>query len=510
MVAAHGLLREAVQHAFQTQDWAYAATLVEQHGYTLIVHSEMSTLYEWCSAFPEEVMRQHPMLAILQCWPLVFRFRRENRGRIEARLQQAEQVISAMDDRQHAGALREQAAIVRTYLAMAPDPTADPREQLALTEGLLSSYPEADAGQFSALLTSSYAHMALHDAQAATTVLEKARRIALQERLYFGVVEFTFELARLAHCQGRLRRAAELCRQGQADIAALLAHPEQELPALGCLDIALGGVLLEQDQLEEAERALLHGLDLIGLGMNPFYLMVAYLALFRLREVQGRSDEALEFLSRLEQAWPDIAFCTGAFRVTHALRMAPEDPATQAEATTWCQAFSASFGDEVSSPGVGLFGAAEAYYLAYLGWVRAQIAIGKPQAAQTYLERQLALAETHGLTNRVIELSLLEAQAARAQGDDERAWAALTRALVAAQPEGYLRIFDQGVDLNRLLVEAAGRGICRDTIGRILAIVGGPKTLDIGREGEGAQPGRAADHHQTRPSSPAKPSVIAS
>jgi len=35
-----------------------------------------------------------------------------------------------------------------------------------------------------------------------------------------------------------------------------------------------------------------------------------------------------------------------------------------------------------------------------------------------YLEQQLALASTHGLTNRVIELSLLQAQAWRAQGKD--------------------------------------------------------------------------------------------
>jgi len=69
-------------------------------------------------------------------------------------------------------------------------------------------------------------------------------------------------------------------------------------------------VLLEQDRLEEAEQDLLHGLDLIGWGMNPYYLMTAYLGLFRLREIQGRSAEALDSLARLEEAWPDIAFCT--------------------------------------------------------------------------------------------------------------------------------------------------------------------------------------------------------
>ena len=83
---------------------------------------------------------------------------------------------------------------------------------------------------------------------------------------------------------------------------------------------------------------------------------------------------------------------------------------------------------------MGPFGAAEAYYLASLAWVRAQIATGSAQAALTYLERQLAQAVTHGLAHRVIELSLLEAQAWRAAGDPSKSWAALERALTTAEP----------------------------------------------------------------------------
>jgi LuxR family maltose regulon positive regulatory protein len=180
----------------------------------------------------------------------------------------------------------------------------------------------------------------------------------------------------------------------------------------------------------------------------------------------------------------------------HALRTAAEDPledpGTLAEATAWCQTFAFSPGEDAPLPGIGPFGAAEAYYLAYLAWVHAQIATGKAQAALSYLERQLDLASTHGLTNRVIELSLLEAQAWRAQGEDKRTWAALERALVAAQPEGYVRIFDQGAALTRLLVEAANRGRYRDYIGRILAVIGMPKTPGTGREGDVTLSGAAA------------------
>jgi LuxR family maltose regulon positive regulatory protein len=481
--AAHGFLREAAQHALQTSDWDYAAAFVEQHSFTMIVHSEISTIYEWCSAFPEEVMQAHPLLCLHQCWGWVFSFRRQNRGKVEARLQLVEQAAAGLEDRQLARELAEQAIVVRTFLSMAPDPAAEPREQLALAQSALSSYPEGNAGRFSMLLTIGYAQMALHDAQAAHKALEAARQIALQAHLYYGVVESTFHLARLAHSQGQLRRAAELCRQGRADISAMLPHPEQELRALGCLDIALGCVLLEQDQLAEAERGLLHGLDLVGGGTNPYYLMAACVALARLGDIQGRPVEAVEHLARLEAAWPDIAFCTRGLRVVHALRAAAEnplkDPAVLAEATAWCQEFSLPLDGDISPPGMGPFGAAEVYYLAYLAWARTQIALGKAQAARLCLRRQFDLAEAHGLTNRVIELSLLQALAGRAEGDDKRTWGALERALVAAEPEGYIRLFDQGAALTRLLVEAAKRGIARDYIARILAAIG-----DLGWGGE--------------------------
>lgn len=486
-LAVNGNLREAAAHAFQTKDWEYAAAFVEQYSLTLIVHSDISTIYEWCSAFPEAVMQAHPMLCILQGMALAYNFQRQNRDRVEARLQQADRLMVVIENKQLARELNEFAAVVRTFLAFAPDPDADPQELLAATLHMLSDYPEGDPGQFSGLLMTGYAYMALHDVQAADQAFESARQIALREHLYFGIVESTFHLARLAHCQGRLQRAVEICRQGQADIAAMLVHPEQELPAVGCLDIALGCVQMEQDQLDAADQLLRQGLDLMGGGMNPYYKMTACVALFRLREIQGRSVEALEFLSRLEESWPDFSFCAHGLRLAHALRKAPGDPGTLDEVAAWCQRFSPSLGENVHLPGIGPFGAAETYYLAYLAWARAQVSIGKPQAALVYIERQLDQARAHDLVDRVIELSLLEAQARQALGDEQHTWAALERALSAAQPAGYIRDFDQGPALTRLLVEAARRGICRDYVGQVLAATGMSQTSDLGHERSAAR-----------------------
>jgi LuxR family maltose regulon positive regulatory protein len=179
------------------------------------------------------------------------------------------------------------------------------------------------------------------------------------------------------------------------------------------------------------------------------------------------------------------------------LRTAPNDPDTLAEATAWCQDFSSSLGEKVNPPGLGPFGAAEAYYLACLAWIRAQIAIGKAPFTRLYLERHLNLATAHGLTHRVIELSLLDALVSQSEGNPKRACAVLEHALRLAQPEGYIRTFDQGPALTRLLceaelrAEAAQQGIFKEYIERLLAAIGVPEALDLGREGSAARAAQA-------------------
>jgi LuxR family maltose regulon positive regulatory protein len=476
-LAEHNFLPEAAQHAFQTQDWDYAASFVERYSFTMIIYSEIATINAWCSAFPEEVMASHPLLCLHQCWAWVFSFSRQNHAKVERRLQQVDRIMAGMEDKHQVHALIEQAGVIRTFLNMAPDPSSNPRKQLEEAQNMLEYYPQGDTGQFSALLTCSYANLALNDAQAANKTLEAARQTALNGQLYFGIVESTFHMARLMHSQGNLRRSTDICRQTRAEVGALLARPEQELPAIGCLDIALGCEELEQDHLVAAEKHLLNGLDMIGRGSNPYYLMTAFVALFRLCEVQDRSAQAFGYLARLEEIWPDIAFFIRSLRITHALRTSPTDPITLAQASAWSQEFSLSLSDDFPIPGMGPFGAAEVYYLSRLAWMRVQIALGNPRAARSNLVPLLEISSANGLMNRVIELSLIEALAMQAENDNQNAIKSLERALAAGQPEGYIRSFDHGADLTKLLIQAGDSGHCPDYIHRILAAIRQPKPL---------------------------------
>ena len=198
----------------------------------------------------------------------------------------------------------------------------------------------------------------------------------------------------------------------QEELAAILQPSGLALPALGCLDVAAGCVLLEQDHLEEAEQRLRQGLDRMGWGMNPYYLMTAYLALFRLYEIQGRLAEAAACLDQLDALWPDIQLITQGYRVQAELRIHRDNPGA-GKGKGLDPALPFFSGRRLPAAGLGPIGAAEAYYQANFIWARLQIGLGRTSRAQSMdrdLDFQLQRAHENGLRGREIELTLLQAQ----------------------------------------------------------------------------------------------------
>jgi len=67
-----GLTEEAIQHALQSQDSAYAADLIERTAQSMLMRSETSTLLRWIQQLPEHELHQRPRLAIYRAWVLLF------------------------------------------------------------------------------------------------------------------------------------------------------------------------------------------------------------------------------------------------------------------------------------------------------------------------------------------------------------------------------------------------------------------------------------------------------
>jgi len=92
------------------------------------------------------------------------------------------------------------------------------------------------------------------------------------------------------------------------------------------------------------------------------------------------------------------------------------------------------------------------------------------QEAMGLLERLLKAAEEGGRKGSTIEILVLQAIAYHAQGDLPAALKPLQKALMLAEPEGYVRMFvDEGPPMAQLLLEAASREIMPDYTGKLLA-----------------------------------------
>jgi len=89
----------------------------------------------------------------------------------------------------------------------------------------------------------------------------------------------------------------------------------------------------------------------------------------------------------------------------------------------------------------------------HLTLARTRLAEHSFEGVNGLLERLLALAETQNRTGSVIEILLTQALVYQAQGNLHQASLALERALMLAEPEGYIRIFvDEGENMRQLLL----------------------------------------------------------
>ncbi|MBE0695443.1 MAG: hypothetical protein IH586_00815, partial [Anaerolineaceae bacterium] len=433
-----------------------------------------------CSHFPENIIRKRPALCIFHSWALIIAFKKSDFPAANARLEQAEASLAEIDPetRSHLvmGAppvllhpwVNGQITLLRSFILMAAARNeANPQALIDLGQLSYNQLPAEDIPARSAsMLDICYASQARCDAADAEKKFEHVVEVALQGGNYFGAVVAEYHRAHGLFSQGKLRDVIAFCHQKKKTYAGYFEQPIRDLPAIALLDQAMGCALLEMNELVKAEQFLHSGLE-VGQWM-PREELPGYLALARLCAVKGDVTGMAEVLRRLDMRWPDITYCTRAIRVVYNLKSHPEDSETRKSAAIWAEEHLPAVGPGIIVPGIGPAWNDEVDYAVYTAWVQVQIILGRTAEALLVLQPMLDVALEHNLNHRVIELSLLQAQAYYVQAQKERAWKLLRLALSLADNEGYLRLIDQGPILIHLLREAAQRGVAPDFIRRNL------------------------------------------
>jgi len=269
-------------------------------------------------------------------------------------------------------------------------------------------------------------------------------------------------LADIRITQGRLRDAMHTYER------ALQLASENGTPALrGTADMYVGMSELEREHhdLQAATQLLLRSQEQgehTGFPQHPYRWRVA---MARLRQAQGDLDGALALLDQAEPLYVSDFYPN--VRPIAALKARVWIAQGRlGEALAWARKQGLSAGDDLSY-------LREFEHITLARLLLSQYKLDGSESsirdAISFMERLLKAAEEGGRKGNVIEILVLQALTYQMQNDIPAALASLERALMLAEPEGYVRIFlDEGSPMAKLLREAAAHRILPDYTGKLL------------------------------------------
>jgi len=452
----NGSRPEAIFHALAAKDFERAADLIELAWPAMEAILQDATWLSWVKALPEGFFRNRPVVNVSYAWAVL------NNGELEtaeARLQDAEQCLVSSNemgvqpelrsdkevftDEKQFRFLPSSIATARAYIAQARGniPATVTQAQRALD--LLPEEEHLRRGVVAALL--GLAYWANGDLEIAyQTLLDGMVSIRKGGNLLFSISGH-YGMAYIRVEQGHLRKAINIYEQS---LQIVKEKGESLLMVSANLYLGLSEINRERGNLEDARQLMKKSKDVGEQAALPDWPYRWNLAQAKMLEIEGDLNGALEMLDNAERlyyrnpvpymrpvaalrtrVWLEKGHLTKALDWVHDQRLSVENDLNymcEFEHVTLARVLMAEYNNNPE----------ETTLLNTMG----------------LLERLLNAAEEGGRMGSLIEILILQALAYNAQEDTPKAIIALKRALILAEPEGYLRIFvDEGPPVAELL-----------------------------------------------------------
>ena len=450
----NGLMLEAFQHALMGGAFARAARLAEGAWQGMDRNFQAAAWLGWVKKLPGDVVIPRPNLCVQMARAL------SDVGDLELSetwLQNAERALAGMTDQADVDSLPGYIALIRASNAQNE---GDLPATIKYAELAIQLIPPGNSYLLAmAIITLGFTHWATGDLEASM----QAMRAWMDDMERLGNHVFAaasaFALADMQVILGRLNDAKISLQRGIHRAAAL--GPDAETVTA---HHHLGLALLAHEQ---GDGAATTGHLQIATDLGARTTLVDWqhrwaLAQARLLESAGEWDSALEWLDEAQRAHVKVSIPIlqpiAARKARLYLKQGRLD-----RAQAWLRERGISAGDEVN------------YLTEYehLTLVEVRLAEGSWTGVDDLLERLLALAETQKRTGSVIEILLTQAQVYQAQGNQSDALATLEKALMLAEPEGYLRTFVGRGETMRLLLSGMRdkhtRHALRSYVNKVLA-----------------------------------------
>jgi LuxR family transcriptional regulator, maltose regulon positive regulatory protein len=453
--ATNGMIEAAIDHAFAADALDRAAALIDTIAHAYFWHrGQVQSLLRWLDQVPAPARLSRPSLAIISAWALY----------IGGQYDQMEQTLSAIeplltdaheaDVQQWKGQLlmlRAEHAIIRTDVVRAEGlfqqaqallPTSDVMGHSMVTQGL------------------GYLYRLRGDVARADAALQQANRFSGMAGNRMTQLFALYDLAKLRTIEGRLREAERIYDQMHHLVPR---SDERTMPVICLAYIGRGGLLVEWNRLEEAIGSLEQGLALSQLAGFFRVGNLVYTAMARAELAQGQVLRARDHVHQAtniarQSESPLVIAETELFQARLLLQQGDVEAAA-----AWADTLLRS--DE-HRPFVPVY----LQHLEQITYGRWLLAHGQLSEAIALLEQRRDAGAAAGWIGSLIEIDILLALAEQTNHRLDIALACLTRALRAAEPAGYIRLFvDEGAPMAQLLRQAIARGIAPRYIGILQA-----------------------------------------
>ena len=354
---AQGLILEAMKYALASRDWDYVNILLNRYALPMLFQGYLNLVIEWCREIPKAHLEKSPNIRIYYAWALVLTFRNDYLDAVEEQLQMAGRAIEKPGLSEYAEVGQDRArvpyrdwvigqtCVIRSQILLARFNTfVDPQELIALSLKGLELLPEVET-TFRSLCRINLAHAELmqNHPQAAQKAFEETLPYMLNAGNFLGAVADLFYQARLAFYIGQQDRAERICLDWKkkfvemASASEATGQPAVEIPAARGLEVVQSILLLERDEIEQADRLLVKALEMLGWGSRME--LHGFIELARLRHMQHNDAGVQEILQRMNRLGPQHATCAESLGSLFALRRFPGDPQARSKAEAWTRKY---------------------------------------------------------------------------------------------------------------------------------------------------------------------------
>lgn len=463
-----GLVMNAIHHAIAAEAFEWAADLIEQEGQRTHYRFESGTLLlTYLEALPSQMVWTRPWLLLAYTWAL---FSSSQFAAAATAVQTIERLLQRPDcapanpDKLH--------GLVTAFKGMHARMQGATSESVALIEKALQQLPQDDSWIRAIILVNlGVTYFVADNFTAAEHLLPEVTQIGQNRGFADPAIAGLYLQAQFLVLRGRMDEATRLCQQGLN-----LAKERRWLATYAgvLVQVALADLLREQNQLDAAAHHLMESIDRAIQNRQPG-LMMGYITLARVRQVQGDFAAAWEAIHAAEQCriwlWPTI-LSVPACKARLYLAQGNLNGAI-----AWAENSGLGIEDELCYDFTDQRLAGSE--LDYLTLARVLIAQGRSTTtsalddAMRLLDRLYAFTQMGGRTARVMEVLLLQALAWQARGEIDRALSLLEQALEIPRSGDYVRLFmDEGKPMVELLHHAASQGIQLQFVNHLLSIFG--------------------------------------